>query len=311
MDGEPQQDQLTSKIQYKDFEPGEFTGRQERSYEQTITLIERFPWETEKDHLVITLTNPSVTIEGPEGDFLKLALYYNGKFVLHYLTRNHKHLYTKSLFQYKEAYPIIQSFFTAAANTPFDPQDLKQEMNLLETRLPHFKDGDFHYHATLPGFLRYVYPFLLFFPLSLVLGAAVLVPRDFPHRLPMIILCILFMIFGLAFEWVLLNHWRYCRNLVLVMTKGNDTFYFGPAAQPEKFNKKEIIELTTYGRKRRGGTYTGTLTREEISLSDGRSINLSSLMLDHDKLVAKLPGVLLTEEKTTLPFIPPSASIPS
>ncbi len=66
---------LTSKIQCKSFEAGEFIKEKKRSYEGTIELIEIFPWNKQREKIVIELTNPSITIEGENNDFLKLVVF--------------------------------------------------------------------------------------------------------------------------------------------------------------------------------------------------------------------------------------------
>jgi hypothetical protein len=88
---------LNTKIQHGNFEPGEFVDIKPRTYEETIACINNFPWESEREHLVVSLTNPSVTIEKPIDNFLKFALFYNGKFVLHYFNDQHE-LYTKRFY---------------------------------------------------------------------------------------------------------------------------------------------------------------------------------------------------------------------
>jgi hypothetical protein len=308
MDGESPE-QLVSKIQYKNFEPGEFTDRQARTCEQTIALIEQFPWETERDHLVVSLTNPSITMEGPEGDFLKLALYYNGKFVLHYLDPKH-HLYTKSLPRYQDAYPVIQSFF---ANAPFDPQELKKEANLLEARLPHFADGNFQYSISTGRALWFGVPFLFVLPATLLVDIILLIKKNTSQPGPAIFVSIFMLLLSSIFVLQLFNHYWYSRDLILIMTKGNDLFYFGPSEHPKAFNKKEILNLTTHGSRGRGGSYESVLVREEINFTDGRSINISTILIGHGLLLDKLPGIPLKEEREIFPFIsiPPSAAIPS
>ena len=49
---------LTSKIQYKNFEIGEFIEEEKRTYEEIINLIEKFPWDRERENIKIDLTNP-------------------------------------------------------------------------------------------------------------------------------------------------------------------------------------------------------------------------------------------------------------
>jgi hypothetical protein len=132
---------LRTKIQYKDFEPGEFTSQKDRTAEETIDLITGFPWQEQRDHLVVSLTNPGITIEGTDNDYLKLALYYNGKFVLHYLDRQH-HLYTRSLDRPEDSTPTIRSFFESQ---PFDPAGFRREPTPLQNNTAHFVTNDFHY----------------------------------------------------------------------------------------------------------------------------------------------------------------------
>lgn len=44
---------LLTKVQYKDFEPGEFVEVQKRTYDETIKLIEEFPWNRQRDNIVV------------------------------------------------------------------------------------------------------------------------------------------------------------------------------------------------------------------------------------------------------------------
>ena len=140
---------LLSKLQYKNYEPGEFTEQQERTYEETIQQVEGFPWEEQRDHWVVSLTNPSITIEGKNGDFLKLALYYNEKFVLYYLDPHH-HLYTRSSLHYQDLYPIIRAFFK---DDLFAPSELKREHTPLQNNIVHFEDKNFTYRLEPAGIL--------------------------------------------------------------------------------------------------------------------------------------------------------------
>lgn len=92
----------TVKLQYKDYEEGEYISAMPRTAEATVQLINSYNWDEQRDHLAIGLTNPSVTIEGLDNDYLKLSPWYNGKFVLHYFDREH-HLYTRSFDRLSEA----------------------------------------------------------------------------------------------------------------------------------------------------------------------------------------------------------------
>ena len=107
---------LTTKIQHRNLKPGEFVDIKPRTYEETIACINNFPWENEREHLIVSLTNLSVTIESPINNFLKLALFYNGKFVLHFFNDQHE-LYTKSFYQKQDAFPYIKNYFKVKCST--------------------------------------------------------------------------------------------------------------------------------------------------------------------------------------------------
>ena len=315
MDGQSQK--LISKVQYKEFERGEFTSRQERTEEETIAIIEQFPWVRLRDDLVVSLTGPSVTIEGPNTDFLKLALYYEGKFALYYLD-NRKHLFTRSLARYEDAYPYIHSFFAAAfpatpaaKPTPFEPRGMNKETTWMLSIYPHFANGTFHYTISYAKLLWRTIPTVLLTLFALF--ADIFAIFDVPEHHPAFFFGTV--TFGLAagvtFLYLLLNHYRSAHRQVLIMTKGADTFYYGPAEEPEMFDKKNIAEIITHGQKDPGRVYHGALVRIEIQLTNGRSLNISSLLIDQPLLVDKCPGCPLRDEKKWVPLIPPSSSTPS
>jgi hypothetical protein len=116
---------------------------------------------------------------------------------------------------------------------------------------------------------------------------------------------------ALVYTLLLVNHYRFSRKKMLILSRGNDVFYYGSVENPEKFDKKNILEIITHGRRGRGNSYRRILVRVEISLTDGRSVNISSLLIDQILLVGKFPGLPQREEKEWLPFIPRAASIPS
>jgi len=304
MDGESQE-QLVSKIQYKDFEPGEFTDRQERTCAQTITLIEQFPWDTERDHLVVSLTNPSVTIEGPGGDYLKLALYFEGKFVLHYFNSKH-HLYTRSLPRFQDAYPYIQSFFETAH---FQPDGLRLETTWLQKNSIHFQDGNFNYVMKPLKILPWAVGITIycFFFIFACLEGAFTLPGPVKILFLLIPSALLFLCIGISL--LFLNHYRSAKDKVLILSKGKDLFFYGSKDSPTPWHKKDILDVVTYGRRGRGGY--PMLTRIAINFKDGQSIDISCLILRQEILVAKFPHCSQQLEKISFASIPPSAAIPS
>ena len=74
--------------------------------------------------------------------------------------------------------------------------------------------------------------------------------------------------------------WWPSRGQVLILSKGQDEFAYGPAANPIWRNKKDIVELITHGHRGRGGSYYA-MTRVEIIFHNGEDpLNVSCLLLE-------------------------------
>jgi len=279
------------KLQNKDYETGEYISAIPRTAGETLQLITTYPWADQRDHLAIGLTNPSITIEGPDHDYLKLSPWYNGKFVLHYFDKDH-HLYTHSLDQLADADPFILAFFS---DTPFDVSSFKKEITWLQNNYVQFHTQGFHYT---------IRPIRLvgtaFLALNLIfLASTFLILTHFTIWLflpALAILLLLGTIGALAF-----NHYRAAKNKVLILSRGKQEFSYGPPSAPVTFNKNDIQEIITYGRRSKGSYLP--LTRVEIVFKDGRSIEISCLMIRQFDLIAKFPHCRTSEIGTTFPFI--------
>jgi hypothetical protein len=56
-----------------------------------------------------------------------------------------------------------------------------------------------------------------------------------------------FIFFGGGLNLIIFfNYYLFAKNKILIMSKGNDEFYFGDKSDPERFNKKDISLVTTY-----------------------------------------------------------------
>jgi hypothetical protein len=299
MEGNPQIE-LKVKLQYKNYEEGEFSNSQFRTAEDTIGLIAAYPWVEQRDHLAIGLTNPSVTIEGPNDDFLKLSPYYNGKWVIHYFDAG-SHLYTQSFSQLADTYPLITSFF---GNKPFDLAGLKKETSWLQSNAGHFQTGNFLYVLKPTKFLRPASAAIYF----IVFGTLTAV--SFGHFFPWagISALVFFLFFVLRIVALGINHYRAAKDKLLIISRGKDEFSFGPSGAPVKFNKKDIREMITYGMKGRGGY--SPFTRIEIRLVNGGSLDISCLLIQQTELAAKILDCPKSTVNKAFPFITPSAVTP-
>ncbi|HEY4110298.1 hypothetical protein [Puia sp.] len=299
MEGTPK-DKLIVKLQYRDYEAGEFTAIHPCDAAETIRLIANYPWEEQRDHISIGLTNPSITIEGPDNDFLKLSPYYNGKFVLHYFDKDH-HLFTRSFDTISTVDPVIQSFFGVH---PFDPAGFKKETTWLQSNSIHFKTQEFHYALTPARLIGPVLAALFLLVVATVWTLGFLALTHFSIAfliLPAAMIILLVRIAALA-----ANHYRSAKDKLLILSKGKDEFSFGNPFSLNTYNKKDIRQITTYGRRQRGGY--PALTRVEIFFENGRTIDISCLIIHQETLVAKFPHTPHSIVGKSFPFINPDAA---
>jgi len=101
---------LNCKVQYSIYERGEFSYIGPRTFEESIELINNFPWEKERYELFIGLDGPSVTIESNNGCYLKIGVDYNAKFILYYLDNNNN-IYCQVGEHISDFESTIQNFF--------------------------------------------------------------------------------------------------------------------------------------------------------------------------------------------------------
>ena len=288
--------QLISKLQYKNFEAGEFIEIQARSYQETIELIEKFPWNDQRDKIVIDLTNPSVTIEGKNNDFLKVALFFNQKYVLHYFDENQV-LYTKSFTNLKDGYEWINNFFI---QSKFDTNELKKETTWLQHNLKHFVTQNFRYVLTTKSAKTYLLStsgmnlFLSITFLSLIFLKGL-------HSINIIALVVIvltmFMLGGGVHLIIFFKYYHYLKDKVLVMSKGNDIFYFGNIDNPLKYDKKDILQYTIIRSKGSRNPFSG-FAIVEIELKNGTVLKIPNLLVDYSAIRAKLfeyPGIDVNE----------------
>ncbi|MFT3704908.1 MAG: hypothetical protein QM802_21255 [Agriterribacter sp.] len=292
--------QLISKVQYKNFETGEFSEKNKRGYDETIQLIEAFPWEEQRKDLRVNLTNPSVTLEGINATYLKLALFYNGKFVLHYFSHEGE-LYTKSFTELKDAYPYIQKYFSPDS---FDLTDFKKEPTWFQYNLKHFVSQDFIYLITPKRIKDYLFSttgFSLAFGLLIILFIVVTSPAPGIIAIWLFVVIVMFFMGGGINLILFFNYYDYSKNKMLVMSKGNDVFFFGNKDSPIEYNKKDILRFISVRSKSSKSPVAG-FGFIIIELRNGKTIRIPNIFVDSNALENKLfeyPKI----EKNIFPFM--------
>lgn len=301
--------QLLTKLQHKLDEPGEFTEVALRTYEETIHVIEAFPWQAEHDHLVVALTNPSVTIESGTGNYLKLTLYYHEKFVLYFLDQEKK-LFSKSFTRLADSYSFIQCFFE---NGGVDLDAFKHEITWGKNNHIHFQTQSFAVEADAATWRRFLirssWMQFLFLLYGLIL--IIVIPPK-PHHTGMawnwnsggVLVIAKILLFALLLFTVLgglnliffINYYLHVNRYVLQLSRGNELFAYGPAASPVTYSKHDIAEI-----RYRGNNYGRNPVRKfqvfKIKFFNCEQISIPTVFFDETEMPNKFPGIPITREK--------------
>ena len=289
---------LTSKIQFNNFEVGEFIEEKKRTYEDTIEIIENFPWNPQREKIVIELTNPSITVESESNEYLKLGVFFNGKFVLHYLD-NEQTLFTKSFIDIKDTYKYLKNYF----DETFDTTDFKRERTWLQDNLKHFVSQDFNYTVTAHTVKKFLwstsaisFAFTIFFIFCFLFRKGI-----FNYGILIFMILNMFLVGGGLNLILFFNYYFYAKDKILIMSKGNDVFYYGSINSPSEYNKNEILQFTIISSRSSRSPING-FAFIKIELKDGTIIKIPNLLVDHYSLEQKLFGYPKVD-KGGFPFI--------
>ncbi|WP_114937601.1 hypothetical protein [Mucilaginibacter endophyticus] len=268
--------QLISKLQHNTYEKGEYSDEQARNIEETINLIKDFPWDTERALTDIQLTGPSVTIQDSDLNYLKLGLYFNGKFCLYYLD-SQNHLYEYHASTIDEAYNLVRDFFEQKL-------DIKQfDKHLFNIgNKPHFITNDFVYRVK-PSKIVLTVALISSFVVSSIYFRAIAGQSSTPHPAGVIFLfaaIIGVFIGGLVFIFTP------GKKQYLQISRGNNLFSYG---YDEKhiilYDKLNIQEISYYVSNK------GWVSDLKITFKNGSYIQPENL-INAQTLLRKFPKAL-------------------
>jgi len=290
--------QLVSKIQFKNYETGEFSSISSRTAEETFLLIENFPWSEQRHLTSVQLTCPSVTIERNKDSFLKIGPYFNGKFCL-YLYENGK-LFQRPIQTLADCKETLVDYYKSKDISPeFEKISLAVNMR------KYFFTAPFEYRVT--G--KHILSFLLFpeivmtIPLLCMLFATFLSSPEKP-RAPAIVAFLLLFIFLIGINlYLFFNYYFYSKSLYLKVAKGQDDFYFGREDQYKQYSKNNIADIVVYKHRnqRVNWSYYAVF---EINFKNGDQIIFPSLLLKEHLMDKKFAGKRITNRHTFFPTIP-------
>ena len=237
--------EVTSKLQHKEFEIGEFIAEKVRTFDESKKIIFEFPWDIERENLKVGLTNPSITFEKQKSNFLKLSTSYNQKFLLNYFNELQE-LHSKTFNNYAETFPFIEKYFVEST---FDATEFRKENTWLKNIKQHFYTQNFIIEVTTNSALKYLFKtsWISFsLPISIYLIFVFIGHSRFDTLGHITIAFVIFFVGGCLNIVLFSNHYFWGRNNSLILSRGNDNFYFGNKNAIKKYSKNDILNYTTF-----------------------------------------------------------------
>jgi len=288
--------EFISKLQHNTYEKGEFSDEKPRSLEDTLALIKNFPWDTERALTDIQLTGPSVTIRDEYVNYLKVGLFFNGKFCIYYMD-NDNHLYEYHAPDIEDACRIVNDFFNSTLElSRFD----RHIFNI--GNQPHFVTSYFEYHIKPWRVIKLTGMLLGYSFLALL--ADIELPKQGIELPPMIFVGLISLLFYSLPIWIY-HRAIATRNNYLQISKGNDAFSFGyTQLDIRTYNKKDIAEIVVYAN--RGSRNPILIEVYDINFKNGDSIRFSNMLIPDTAFHTKFSDSM---NNLIIPFTPGKKSI--
>ncbi|MFN4085389.1 MAG: hypothetical protein ACK4LB_05555 [Spirosomataceae bacterium] len=271
-----------SKIQEITYEKGEYSHAQLRTWDETLELIHQFPWHDQRYGLNVGFTCPSITMEENQDIYLKIGLYFSGKFVVYFL--NQGKVYEKPIANLEDFTPYLQHFFDQNWEAL---QKVGDKMSFVFNPYTSFRTHPFRYSvhwrgmvrlSRMPGIFTLVIFLLFSIPLSLLYPPSI-------HLYNLVSWTLL----NLGNFVLLANYYRADLRKVLILSKGQDTFWFGTDEQLVTYSKKDILYIKAYQNTEYRSLWH-SYSIYEIGFSNGDVLYFSTLLLSESDVQNKFEG---------------------
>jgi hypothetical protein len=268
---------LITKLQFKNYEIGEFTDERERCLEEILGLIQSFPWLKETGSTDNQLTGPSVTVQNTHNEYLKISLnkYYDERYGMYLLTANDK-VWVKFSKDVNEVKSVVTDFFANSLTT------LSFKLRAGYGLAKHFHTSNFKYKRSPRRALSLnVFIILLFISIPTLM---LMLPATKPAIL---FLSILELYIGFLLFKVLLAYIKF-NNTTLIISKNNNEFYLQTGKKSIRYHKsqiKGILVHETYSRNPNG------VKVFELIFIDGTVLRLNNLLIPTYQFLSKFPSI--------------------
>jgi hypothetical protein len=264
---------FVSKLQYKTCEKGEYYDEKLRDLDETIKLINNFPWYKEK-YAPIELTGASITILDNNGNFFKIGNHYGGRYHLYYLDR-YKKFYEYYPLDIDEVYNYIRDFFAGNLNL----QKFEKHFTGIGKK-SYFLTKQFSY--TIKPWR--IILFLTFWIIPFLFGLTcfiMLITKDqlnWGIAIPISFMIVFGLIIRNQFFKFYNNRFEY-----LQISRGNNIFIFGKNGDEiREYNKADIDKIINYTPQNNRSPNIIEFT--DILFKDGSNIRFSNILLSSSEL---------------------------
>lgn len=271
-----------SKLQYPTCEDGEYYDERERSIQETLVLINNYPWERYK-HAEIDITCPSVTITDESGNWLKIGNYYGSQCVYYLDSKNcYYELYRIT---FDEVNKKVEDFFNGCLNLDSFAKSKIKGFG----KKQYFSTKKFDYTVNVWRVFLFTAELSMVSIILLLITLAVAMTSVYQALVLMIIFLMSFAIPIYCFS----KMFRY-KGWHIHISKANNDFTFGRNnGENILYNKTEIVKITnTTSINNRQPVAIEFL---EITFKDGESIKFPNILLTYTQLLKKLPSYLKPE----------------
>jgi len=268
--------EFISKLQYKTCEDGEYYDEKVRDLQETIELINNFPWAREQ-YADVDLTGPSITINDEAGNYLKAGIYFGGKYSLYYFDAK-RNYYEKKNVNIDFVYDKVNEFFAGK----IDMQNFEKNRFAIGLKR-YFVTNPFEYCITfMDAFLLTIFWdvwFIMFAAISIIFN--VLKPIEPFGLIP---LTVMLFLGGVLFH--IFERYYKKRNQYLRISRGNAEVLFGDSKNDIKiYNKAEIEKILHYVDN--ASRSPNLCEVFEIVFKDGTSIVFSNMLISDSTLMSK------------------------
>lgn len=290
---------FVTKTQYDYFEDGEFVEIMQLDAIGILKKVDDFYWDNYRNFYEVKLTCPSITIEHFDDSYLKIGLYFYGKYILYYLNPS-KRLFHKIVDTLEDVKLFLNSYLSGNFQ-----QDLFMkywETNWRPQRF--FKTKKFLYHVNWKRNL-WILIFPIIFLIQYILFVNKLLNASPNGVLAFLFFTVFFVFMSGISIFLFFNYYIFSKNLVLKLSRGNDLFYFGEENNLKKYSKNDIVKVTDFGCHATGsrGPTWFAFHVYQFEMKNGEALKFTSLLISDMRLRYKIADLKIMDAYRFIPTL--------